>query len=129
MLKLRDCDELRNDDGGDGVAGDELRAESFPPNCDMIWLKLRLVVTLFFVTDDVTCCCCCIFPGVDCDANGDDAADVVTVVDVCFFCSKMEILSERGVMPEWVSRAAILVFVYFFVSFQIGTRFIFPKNN
>jgi len=28
-------------------------------------------------------------------------------VDVCFFCSKMEILSDRGVIPGWFSLAAI----------------------
>ncbi len=51
LLKFKDWAELLNDEGGDGVAGDELRPDSFPLNWDLIWLKFRLVVTLFFDTD------------------------------------------------------------------------------
>jgi hypothetical protein len=95
-LVLSESVELRSDDGGEGVDGDE----EFPaalslPNCDMIWLNVLLVdvcvvVTVFFDTEICsrpgeaagTCCCC--------------------------FCSKMEIRSEIGVLPDWLSLAAIL---------------------
>jgi hypothetical protein len=60
LLEFRDMAELLSDDGGDGVTGEALR--TLPPvflspevgvtlNCDLIALKFRLVVTVFFVIE------------------------------------------------------------------------------
>ena len=108
MLEFRDWAELSKDDGGDGVTGDELLTVSLPPNCDMIWLKFLLDVTLFFVTDTW------IRPGdaANGDAVVDDDDDDDVVVVVCCFCSKIEIRSEIGVFPDWVSRVAILILLF-----------------
>ena len=90
------------------MTGDELLTVSLPPNCDMIWLKFLLDVTLFFVTDTW------IRPGdaANGDAVVDDDDDDDVVVVVCCFCSKIEIRSEIGVFPDWVSRVAILILLF-----------------
>ena len=58
------------------MTGDELLTVSLPPNCDMIWLKFLLDVTLFFVTDTW------ILPGdaANGDAVVDDDDDLADVV-------------------------------------------------
>jgi len=110
LLVLRDIAELLSDDGGDGVTGDALR--TLPPaffspdgvtlNCDLIALKFRLVVTVFFVIEI-------------CTRPGDGVAEVVVGV----FCSKIEIRSEIGVLPDCVNLAAILIINVSFFNFQI----------